>query len=86
MTKSLKERAEITTGEVQEILSKSPDMSQEELAEALERAITKALLGERRRCADIALNHVADHDKANLLSEEINRVNTALIANLSAMR
>jgi len=34
----------------------------------------------------VAANFIDDRDKAHLLSEEINRINTALVANLSALR
>ena len=84
--KSLKERAEAAGKEIQEILGVSADTQSKEITDAVENAITKALLVERSRCADVALKCIPDHDKANLVSEEIKRVNTALIANLSSMR
>ena len=58
-----------------------------EIADAIEHTITLALLEERKRCADVAFKCCEeDMDKAHKVAEEINRVNTALIANLSAMR
>ncbi|MBC8338728.1 MAG: hypothetical protein H8E39_08560 [Alphaproteobacteria bacterium] len=86
MARSLRARAEEATREIQGILGVSADTQPKEIADALERTITKALLEERHRCADVASKFVDDRDKGNLLSEEINRVNTALIANLSALR
>ncbi|NQV84991.1 MAG: hypothetical protein HQ494_14360 [Rhodospirillales bacterium] len=87
MTKSLRERAEAATKEVQEILGISVDTHPKEIADALEKTITMALLEERRRCADVASKcYGEDRDKAHKVAEEVNRVNTALIANLSALR
>ena len=85
-TKSMKERAEAASKEIQDILGVSADSQPQEITDAVEKAITEALLVERSRCANVALNCIPDHDKANLVSEEIRRVNTALIANLSALR
>ncbi len=87
MTKSLRERADAATKEVQKILGVSADTHPKEIADALERTIINALLEERRRCADVASNCFKDdQDKGQLVAEEINRINTALIANLSSMR
>ena len=87
MAKSLKERAEATTKEVQDILGGTADSHSKEVADALEITITKALLEERRRCADVASNCCDDdRERGDRIAEEINRINTALIANLSAMR
>ncbi len=87
MTKSLRARAEAATKEVQEILGLTADSHPKEIADALERTITNALLEERQRCADVASKCCKDdREKAKSIAEEINRVNTALIANLSALR
>jgi hypothetical protein len=87
MTKSLRERAESATKEVQEILGVSADTHPKEIADALEKTITMALLEERNRCAQVAANcYGEDQDKAHKVAEEVNRINTALIANLSALR
>ncbi len=87
MTRSLKERAEAATKEVQEILGGTADSNPKEIADAVERAITNALLEERQRCADVASKSCgADREQGERIAEEINRINTALIANLSAMR
>ncbi|MDA1089203.1 MAG: hypothetical protein O3A85_02665 [Proteobacteria bacterium] len=87
MTKSLRDRAEATTKEVQDILGISADTHPKEIADAVEQAIIKALLEERQRCADVAFKCCEeDRDKAHKVSEEINRINTALVANLSALR
>ncbi len=87
MTKSLRERADAATKEVQDILGVSADTHPKEIADALERTIINALLEERQRCADVALKCCGgDKKRGNEIAEEINRVNTALIANLSSMR
>ena len=87
MTKSLKERAEAATKELQKILGVSAESHPKEIADAVERTIIEALLEERQRCAAVASGCFKDdQQKANQIAKEINRVNTALIANLSAMR
>ena len=87
MTKSLRERAEETADEVHRILGISEDDHPKEIADAIEQTIIKALLEERHRCADVAVKCCPeDADKAHKISEEIRRVNTALIANLESMR
>ena len=87
MTKSLRERAEEATQDVQKILGVSADEHPQEVADAIERTIIKALLEERHRCADLAFQCCEeDKDKAHKVAEEIRRVNTALMANLSSMR
>ncbi len=87
MAKSLRERAEAATKEVQDILGVSADTHPKEIADALERTIINALLEERRRCADVASKCFKDdQNKANEIAEEVNRINTALVANLSSMR
>ncbi|MCH7936504.1 MAG: hypothetical protein IH994_05350 [Proteobacteria bacterium] len=87
MTASLRERAEAATKEVQEILGVSADTHPKEIADAVERTIINALLEERQRCADVALKCCGDdRKKGQTIAEEINRINTALVANLSAMR
>ena len=87
MTKSLRERAEAATKEVQDILGVSADTHPKEIADAVERTIINALLEERRRCAEVALKYCGDdRKKGQTIAEEINRTNAALVANLSAMR
>ena len=87
MTKNLRERADAATKEVQEILGVSADNHPKEIADAMERAIIKALLEERQRCADVAIKCCGDDPKkGENIVEEINRTNAALVANLSAMR
>ena len=87
MAKSLRERAEAATKEVQEILGVTADTHPKEIADALEQTIINALLEERQRCADVAFKCCSeDMDKAHKIAKEINRGNTALIANLSSMR
>ena len=87
MTESLKDRAEAATKEVQGILGGSGESNQEEIADAIERSITNALVEERKRCADVATECLSDdRETGERVAEEINRINSALIANLSAMR
>ncbi len=87
MTETLKERAENTTREVQKILGISADEHPREIADAIEQAIIRALVEERQRCADKALECGAKHtDKAHQIAEEIRLVKSVLITNLSSMR
>lgn len=87
MTKSLRDRADETTRKVQKILGVSPEAHPKEVADAIEKTIIKALLEERHRCADVALKCCEeDMDKAHKIADEIRRINTALVANLSSMR
>ena len=65
----------------------SADTYSKEIADAIERTIINALLEERKRCAEVALKCCEDDRKrGQTIAEEINRINTALVANLSAMR
>ena len=87
MATSLRERADAATKEVQDIFGVSADTHPEEIADALERTIINALLEERRRCADVALKCCGDdRAKGQTIADEINRINTALVSNLSSMR
>ncbi len=87
MAASLRERAEDATKKVQDILGVSADTQPKEIADALERTIINVILEERRRCSDVASKCLKDdRQKADKVAEEINRTNTALVANLSAMR
>ncbi len=54
MTRSLRERTESATKEVQEILGVTADSHPTEVADAIEQAITTVLLEERKRCAEVA--------------------------------
>lgn len=87
MTKSLRDRADETADEIFHILGISEDDHPKEVADAIEQTIINALLEERHRCADVVLKCCPeDQDQAHKISEEIRRVNTALIANLGALR
>ena len=87
MSKNLRERAESTAQELQEILGISDKSHSKEVADAIENSIIKALIDERHRCADVARQCFADDDdKAKRVSDEISRVRSVLITNLSAMR
>lgn len=86
--KSLRERAEQTAHKIQEILRSSGEPHEQEIAQAIEKAIIEALLQERERCATVAYTHVCeeDRDQAHKVAEEIRRVRNALAANLSSLR
>lgn len=88
MSKSLRERAEETTDKIQEILGVTTDQYPKAIVDAIEQTIIKALLEERERCAMIAYEQCCDEDidQADKVSNEIRRIRTALIANLSSMR
>jgi len=87
MTKNLRERAEITAQEVLDILGPSKTNDPEKVADSIEQAIIKALVDERQRCAEVALECCPeDQDKAHKIAEEIRRVRSVLITNLSSMR
>lgn len=87
MSKNLRERAESTAHEVQQILGHSDDDHPKEIADAIEQAIIRALVNERNRCADVALSCLPANDKnARKIAEEIRQVRSVLIANLSGMR
>ena len=87
MTKNLRERAEATAQEVREILGISPTDHPKEIADAIEHAIIRALVAERHRCADMALEgYTETNAKAELVAEEIRQVRSVLITNLSSMR
>jgi len=88
MTKSLRDRAEEATRKVQEILGVTPEEHPKEIADAIEQTIINALLEERDRCATVAFDECCeeDRDRAHKVAEEIRRVKTALMANLSSLR
>ncbi|MCF6320545.1 MAG: hypothetical protein L3J32_02105 [Rhizobiaceae bacterium] len=87
MSKNLRERAEITALELQEILGAANGAKSGEIADAIEQAIIKALVEERQRCAEVARGYYADDsDKGDAIADEISRVRSVLITNLSAMR
>ena len=87
MTKSLRERAEQATQEVQQILGLSAEEHPKEISDAIEKTIIHALLEERHRCADIAFEFLGeDQFKAKHVAEEIRRINSVLVSNLSSMR
>lgn len=87
MSKTLKERAEITTANVLDILGLPATDHPKEVANAIEQAIIGALVDERHRCADLAYeSHKEDADKAKTVAEGIRAVKSVLISNLSSMR
>ena len=87
MSKNLRERAEETANTVQNILGNSNGNHPKEIADAIEQAIIHALVEERNRCADVARMCCADDaEKAKQVADEISRVKSVLISNLSSMR
>ena len=87
MTKSLRERAEQATQELQKIVGLSAEDHPIEITDAIEKTIISALLEERHRCADVAFKSFnEDQVKAKYIADEIRRVNTVLVSNLSSMR
>ena len=87
MTKNLRKRAEITANEIQDILGVTHLTHSQEIVDAIEKSIIKALVEERQRCAKIAKDYFKDNEeKAKQLSDKIGRVRSVLITNLSAMR
>ena len=86
MIKSLRKRAELATQEIQKIIGTPGCDHPKEIENAIERTIISALLEERHRCAEVASALEHDQDKAHKISNEIRRVNTALVVNLSSMR
>ena len=86
--KSLRDRADETARRIQGIFGSPPDAYPKEIADAVEQAIIDALLEERERCAGVAFDHVCqeDRDKAHKVAEEVRRIRSALVTNLSSMR
>ena len=86
--KSLRDRAEETASRIQGIFGADSSEHPKEIADAVEKAIIEALLEERERCAAVAFDHVCqeDRDKAHKVAEEVRRIRTALVANLTSMR
>ncbi|MBT4890877.1 MAG: hypothetical protein HON65_15125 [Rhodospirillales bacterium] len=86
MTKNLRERAEITAQEVYTILGISDTDHPKEVVDAIEHAIINALIVERQRCANVAIESCPeDKDKAHKIAEDIRLVRSVLITNLSNM-
>ncbi len=84
---NLRERAEQTAKDVLGILGTSENDHPKEVADAIEKAIIKALVNERERCADVAMVCCADDgDRAKRVADEIRRVRSVLITNLESMR
>lgn len=84
---SLKNRTEEVTDAVVELLGSAESEQREEIAKIIE----KALINSYRDCTERNTRVATaccegDRDKAHKISEEMHRANTALIANLSAMR
>ncbi|PHS78993.1 MAG: hypothetical protein COB59_04070 [Rhodospirillaceae bacterium] len=86
--KSLRDRAEATKNKIQKILDVSGSDHDEEVIKAIEGAVIQALLEERERCAIVAFKHCCDEDrdKAHKVADDIKRLRTALVTNLSSMR
>jgi hypothetical protein len=87
MTKSLRERAEQATQQVQQILCLSAEEHPKEISDAIEKTIIHTSLEERHRCADVAFKFLDEYQvKAKHVAEKICRINTVLVSNLSSMR
>jgi len=87
MTKNLRERAETTAGEIYDILGVTEGTHSKEIVDAIEKSIINALVEERQRCAKIAKDYFNENEeKAKQLSDQIGRVRSVLITNLTAMR
>ena len=88
MSKNLNIRAKKATQEIYDILGVRPSGDQgDKVAQAIEQVIVKALEKSAERSTDAAMKiFSADHDMAHKIAEEIRLANTALIANMSAMR
>jgi len=86
--KSLRDRAEETKKNIQDLLDISCSGHDEEVIKAIEKTIIEALLAERERCAVVAFKHCCDEDqdKAHKLAADIKRVRSALVTNLNSMR
>lgn len=84
----LRIRAEIAVKDACEAIA--ADLNEDEMrkvTEVIERAIVDAVIAAARESRSAAMDCCsADRDMAHKLAEEIERVNTALIANLSAFR
>ncbi len=85
---TFREQAEHTAQAVAKLLQaeSTPEQSKE-AAELIERAIIESYRDAAERCATVALKCCSeDLDMAHKVADEIRRANTALIANLSALR
>jgi hypothetical protein len=85
---SLKSRAEKVTSAVVDLIDAETDPA---TAEAIAKIVEKALIDSYRDCTErntrVAATCCAeDEDKAHKIAEEMRNANTALIANLSALR
>lgn len=72
---------------MQKILGLSVEDHPKEISDNIEKTIIHALLEENHRCADVAFKFLnEDLVKAKHVAEEIRRINTMLVSNLSSMR
>ncbi len=88
MSKNLNIRAQKATQDIFDILGVRPSGAQgDRVAQAIEQVIVKALEKSVERSTNAATEIcLADRDMGQKIIEEIQIVNKALIANLSAMR
>ena len=84
----LRVRAEIAVKDACKAISAELSAEEErKVADVIERAIVDAVIAAARESRSAAMDCCsADRDMAHKLAEEIERVNSALIANLSAFR
>ena len=85
---SFRERSESAARGVYDTLAAAPSDEQAKAVVAIiEKAIIDAVVEANQRCTNVAMKCCsADRDIAHKIAEEIKREETALIANLSAMR
>ena len=85
---SFRNRAEHAAGVIGDLLGSSDNADQiTAIADAVEKEIIEAVLGESERCVKVAHTCCSpDLDKAHKIAEGIKRAHTALIANLTGLR
>ena len=85
---SFREQADKVTQAATEVLGATPTPEQAKaVADVIERAIIDSYRDAASRCAKVASECCsADRDLAHKVADQIERANTALIANLSSLR
>ena len=84
---NLKERSKAATREIQNILHHNESDYPKEVAEAIERAITDALIAERKYASEIARNFGGQPtEKTERIANEIRTIRSVVSANLSSLR
>ena len=85
---NMRERASRAAEKVCQLLGATADAELTKgVTDAIEREIIEAVLDESQRCASVAHECCSpDLDTAHKIREEIERAQTALVANLSSLR